>query len=51
MQGSYSDCDGDDGGDEDDGGMMMMVVMMKRLDDLQRSVDSICDASQKGVVR
>ena len=44
MQGSNSDCDGDDGGDEDDGGMM------KRLDDLQRSVDSICGASQKGVV-
>ena len=31
--------------------MMMMVVMTKRLDDLQRSVDSICGASQKGVVR
>ena len=45
MQGSTSDGDGDDGGDEDDGGMM------KRLDDLQRSVDSICGASQKGVVR
>ena len=31
--------------------MMLMILMMKRLDDLQRSVDSICGASQKGVVR
>ena len=30
--------------------MMLMILMMKRLDDLQRSVDSICGASQKGVV-
>ena len=30
--------------------MIVMMVMMKRLDDLQRSVDSICGASQKGVV-
>ena len=30
--------------------MMVMMMMMNRLDDLQRSVDSICGASQKGVV-
>ena len=29
---------------------VIAMVMMKRLDDLQRSVDSICGASQKGVV-
>ena len=31
--------------------LILMILMMKRLDDLQRSVDSICGASQKGVVR